>query len=127
MYSHTHQTEQNINHFKSVINCHSILYRNLFNYATIKVKPKQFTHIGSGQRKNSNENVREGLRKKKYKQFILVHLFSKTTSSLSCHTNKESFTKTFNCTITINHTVLTSCRNQEHPWIKELHPAAPIN
>jgi len=59
------------------------------------------------------------VKREEHKQFILVHPSSMVTSSLPCPTSKENFTKTFNCTITINHTVLTPCKNQEHHWIKD--------
>jgi len=57
--------------------------------------------------------MRERSRKRDTINFILVHHSFKATSSLLCATCKESSTKSTNCTITINQTILTPCKNRE--------------
>jgi len=89
------------------------------------VRCKWLEHALHPLERELQAKAQEGSRKRRHKQFILVHPSSRATSSLLYPTSKESFTKSINCTITINHTILTPRKNQEHHWIIETTSRSP--
>jgi len=76
--------------------------------------------------RRTDQEIKIRVKKKRHKQFILVHSFSRTTSSLPCPSNKESSTKSINCTIPIIHTVFTPCKNQDTIWVLPTNFVTPF-
>jgi len=85
-------------------------------YTSVLLSSKLYQMIWSSKGTLDRLMFNRSIKKEEHKQFILVHPYSRATFSLPYHTSKENFTKIFNCTITISHTVLTPCKNQEHHW-----------
>jgi len=90
------------------------IIKNQFNYQQIP--------MGNAR---TDQNWKRKVKKNITQSIILVHPSSRATSSLLCPSSKESSTKSINCSITINHTIPTPCKNQETHWIEQLLPTVP--